>query len=84
MELILIKTILASYPIFMCAIFLAPKYIINNISIELRKFLWQGGKTQGKKYSLVNWDKIMEDKSNGVLGIREPGLRNKALGSKLV
>ena len=82
-KLVLIKSILASYPIFTCVIFLAPKFVINSLSIEIRKFLWQGKKAQGKKFNLVNWDIVMEDKYNGALGIRYPGLMNKALGSKL-
>ena len=83
-KLVLIKSILASYPIFTCVIFLAPKFVVNNLSIKFRKFLWQGRKAQGKKFNLVNWEKIIEDKSNSGLGIRDPGLMIKALGSKLV
>ena len=75
---------MASYPIFTYTILLAPKYILNIISKELRKFLWQGGKKQGKKFNLVNWDKVMEDKAKGGLGIRDPGMMNLAMGAKLV
>ena len=41
----LIKSVLSSFPIFNSAILLAPKTVINSISVEIRKFLWQGGKT---------------------------------------
>ena len=68
----------------MYAILLAPKYIINSISKELRNFLWQGGKTQGKKSNLINWDKVMEDKTKGGLGIKDPCMMNLAMGAKLV
>ena len=74
---------MGSYPIFTCTIFLSPKSIVNGISIEIRKFIWKGGKTQGKKFNLVNYDNIMEDKTNGGLGIKDLGL-NKALGSKFI
>ena len=47
----LIKSILSSYPIFLFTIFLAPKSIQNDISKELRKFMWQGGKTLGKTFN---------------------------------
>ena len=39
---------------------------------------------QGKKFNLVNWDKIMEDKIKGGLGIRYLGIMNKVLGDKMV
>ena len=68
----------------MSDIFLAPKYIVNHISIKLRKILWQGGKTQGKNFNLVNWNKIMEEKTKGELGIKDLGIMNKAFGAKLV
>ena len=53
-KLTLIKSILSSYPIFLFAILLSPKSIQNDISKELRKFMWQGGKTLGKTFNLVN------------------------------
>ena len=83
-KLVLIKYILDSYPIFTCAIFLTPSSIVNGISIVIRKFISKGGKTQGKNFNLVNWDKIMEEKTKGGLGIKDPGIMNKAFGAKLV
>ena len=83
-KLNLIKSVLSSYPIFLFSIILAPKSILNEISKELRNFLWQGGKTTGKKFNLVNWSKVLEDKIIGGLGIRDPGMVNHVMGSKLV
>ena len=40
----LIQSILSVYPIYISSMVLAPKMITNNISMEIRKFLWQGGK----------------------------------------
>ena len=81
---VLIKSILTSFPIYISAMFLAPKAIINSIPIELNFFLLQGGKTQGKKFHLLNWATIKEDKAKGGLGLRDPFLKNKVLGSKFV
>ena len=83
-KFVLIKSILVSYAIYTSTIFLTPKSTINGIIIVTNKFLWRGEKTQGKNFNLVNWDIVMEDKYNGGLGIRDPGLMNKAFGSKLV
>ena len=63
---------------------LAPKKVISSICKEIRKFLWQGGKTQTKKFHLVKWDTIKRAKSQGGLGIRDLGLMSKAMGDKLI
>ena len=83
-KLTLSKSVLSSYTIFSFSIILAPKSILNEISKELRNFLWQGGKTLGKKFNLVNWGKVLEDKNRGGLGIRDHGLMNQEMGAKLV
>ena len=62
---------------------LAPKAIINNIWMEIIKFLWQGGKVQNKKFHLVKWTTVKAPKHKG-LGIRDPEQMNKALTAKLV
>ena len=64
--------------------FIEPKVVINGISIELRKFLCQGRKTQGKKFHLVKWAKILEYKAKGGLGISFLRLMNKSLGDNMV
>ena len=80
----LIQSILSSYPIYTSSMVLAPKNVINNICKEIRKFLWQGGKVQTKKFHLVKWDIVKRTKNKGGLGIRDPEQMNKALGAKLI
>ena len=58
--------------------------ITNNISMEIRNFLWQGGKVRYKKFHLIKWDVVKAPKFNGGLGIRDLEQMNKALGAKLV
>ena len=77
----LIKSILSSLPIFDNMVLLTPKSIMNSITVELRKFLWQGGKNQGKKFHLVNWNVVKQPKLNGMLGIREVRLMNTTMGA---
>ena len=79
-----IHSILSSYPIFSNSMILAPKTVMNSISLEIRKFLWQGGKVQNKKYHLVNWNMVKASKIKGGLGMRDPEQMNKSLGSKLI
>ena len=63
---------------------LAPKNVINNICKEIRKFIWQGGKVQTKKFHLVKWDTVKRSKNKGGLGIKDPDQMNKATGAKLI
>ena len=80
----LIQFILSSYPIYTSSMILTPKTVMNNINMETRKFLWQGGKVQKKKFHLVKWSIVKAPKQKGGLGIRNPEQMNKALGAKLV
>ena len=52
--------------------------------MEIKKFLWQGGKVQRKKFHLVKWDTAKRPKIKGGLGIKDPQQMNKALGAKLI
>ena len=63
---------------------LAPKNVINNIYKEIRKFLWQGGKVQTKKFHLVKRDTVKRAKNQGGLGIRDQEQMSKAMGAKMI
>ena len=63
---------------------LAHKTISNKISMEIRKFLWRGGKVQNKKFHLVKWATVKASKLKWGLRIRDPEKMNKDLGSKMV
>ena len=65
-KIVLIRSILSSYPIYTNSLILAPKIVMNNICKEIRKFLWQGGKTQSKKFHLVKWDTVKQAKNRVV------------------
>jgi hypothetical protein len=56
----------------------------REISHQIQKFLWEGGKTSTKKFHLVNWRIVRAPKMNGGLGIKDPTLVNVALGAKLL
>ena len=40
--------------------------------------------TLGKKFNLINWSKVLEDKNRGGLGIRDPGMMNQEMGDKMI
>eukprot|EP00253_Pinus_taeda_P009123 PITA_09123 len=81
---ILIKAILPALPIYQFAITLAPASIHKHMELIIRSFLWQGGKQDTKKFSLVKWSKVTLPLEKGGLGIRVPRLANIAMGFKLI
>jgi hypothetical protein len=80
---VLIKSVLSSLSIFQCSGLLAPKGVLDKISRALRSFLWAGGKTNTKKFHLINWKQVFQPLSKGGLAIRDPTIMNISLGAKL-
>eukprot|EP00253_Pinus_taeda_P035640 PITA_35640 len=80
---ILIKAILSALPIYQFATTLTPASIHKHMELIIRSFLWQGGKKDTKRFSLVKWDKVILPLEKGGLGIRVPRLANMAMGFKL-
>jgi hypothetical protein len=62
---------------------MAPKGVIDKFSKNLRTFLWEEGKTNTKKFHLVNWHMVFQPLENGGLSIRYPTLTNISLGVKI-
>jgi hypothetical protein len=73
--------ILPNLPIL---ISLRPTGIKKELAKITRKFLWQGGKDNEKKFHMVNWAITCAPKENGGLGIRDPEKINLALGAKVI
>jgi hypothetical protein len=76
---VLIKSILSALPIFQFSSLLAPQSIKSSISSPLRRFLWEGRKTDTKKFHLVNWDMVKQPQKNSGMGIKDPVLSNLAM-----
>lgn len=83
-RVILIKALLAALPIYQYAIIMAPESAHKQMDLIIRSFLWQGGKQENKKSSLVKWDQVVLPYEKGGLSIRLPGLMNAALGMKIM
>jgi hypothetical protein len=78
------KSILSSLPKFQFSSLLAPIGVKQQLAQELRRFLWQGGKSNSKRFHLVNWSIVRVPKSHGGLGIKDHSLMNLAMGDKLL
>jgi hypothetical protein len=81
---VLIKYVLSALPIFQFSSLLAPQNVKSAISRLLRRFLWEGGKTDKNKFHLINWDIVKQPKENGGLSIKDPVLTNLAMGAKIL
>ena len=57
-KVIMIKALLPALPIYQYAIILAPASAHKQMELIIRSFLWQGGKQENKKFSLVKWDQV--------------------------
>ena len=73
-----IKTTMASMPLYQMSLFRMPKIVARRLEKLQRDFLW-GGSNLEKKAHLVNWEVVCADKEKGGLGLRKLALLNKAL-----
>ncbi|RVW12490.1 putative mitochondrial protein [Vitis vinifera] len=77
----LIKSTLASMPIYQMSIFRMPKMVARRLEKVQRDFLWGGGHMEGKTH-LVNWEVVCTDKAKGEVRAGGFGWRpKKAMGA---
>jgi hypothetical protein len=81
-RLVLLKSVLQALPTYLFTALAAPKKVIKSIRSLQRNFLWSGHQPN-KKWALVNWDKLCLPKSQGELGLRDPGKLNQVMGAKI-
>ncbi|RVW31161.1 putative ribonuclease H protein [Vitis vinifera] len=74
----LIKSTLASMPIYQLSLFRMPKIVARRLEKLQRDFLWGGGSLE-RKVHLIKWEVVCAQKEKGGLGIRKIVLLNKAL-----
>ena len=77
----LIKTTMASMPLYQMSLFRMPKTVARRLEKLQRDFLWRGGNLE-KKGHVVNWEVVCAVKEKGGLGLRKLTLLNKALLGK--
>jgi hypothetical protein len=83
-KVVLIKAVLASILIYQSSLLLAPATMIQKIDALFRRFLWEGGKKNGRKLHLISWVKVAKPISEGDLQFKDINSQNLALGAKLL
>jgi hypothetical protein len=81
---VLIKEILSTFHLYQCSTLLVSRIIMNQISMDILKFLCQGGRSNENKYHLINWKVVRNPKYRGELGIRDPVMLNVDMGEKML
>jgi len=82
-KITLTKYVISSVTIFQCATLLAPKGVADQMEKSIMRFLWEGGKINKKKFHRINWSTIGLTIDRDGLAIRDPSLKNIALGAKV-
>ncbi|WJZ93749.1 hypothetical protein VitviT2T_012666 [Vitis vinifera] len=77
----LIKSTLASMPIYQLSLFRMTKMVARRLEKLQRDFLWGGGSLE-RKVHLINWEAVCAQKEKGGLGIRRIARLNKVLLGK--
>lgn len=79
----LIKSVLASMPLYFMSISHMPKGVKADLDKIQRNFLW-GGSEGRKKLHWVDWNTVCKHKSEGGLGIIDLEIQNRALLTKWI
>ena len=74
----LIRSTLASMPIYLMSLMHIPRVVRLRLEKIQRDFLWGGGALE-KRPHLVKWDVVRSYKMKGGLGIRNFSILNRAL-----
>ena len=77
-RLTLVKSTLASLPIYFMSLFRMPRRVRLRLEKIQRDFLWGGGALENKPH-LVKWDIVCLNKRKGGVGVRHLNSLNKAL-----
>lgn len=80
----LIKFVLSTLPLYQFAIIQDLVGVQNQIDLIIKEFLWQGGKLETKKFSLVNWKQVTAPFENGGISICLHGLMNITFRPKII
>ena len=78
---VLIKAIAQAIPTYAMQCFAIPISILKEVESMYRAFFW-GQRREERKISWIAWNKLMEPKTNGGLGMRDLPSFNKALLAK--
>ena len=82
-RLTLLKSCLASIPVYLLSIINFPRWAIDMLNSHMGHFLWNNSEDR-HKYHLANWQLIAQQKELGVLGISDLRSLNMALLSSWI
>ena len=77
-RLTLCKSVLGSLGVFLFSLFKAPAKVLDKLE-RLRKYFFWGAKDGCRKIAWVAWDKVLNNKDHGGLGIGSLKAQNLAL-----
>ncbi|KAL4383574.1 hypothetical protein GQ457_15G020780 [Hibiscus cannabinus] len=81
-KLVLVKSVLASVPIYFISSFAIPATIKSLLSKLIARFLW--GSLDKKAIHWVSWETMCLPKSRGGLGLVDFGIKNRALWRRII
>lgn len=74
----LISSVLDNIPTYFVSLFPIPIKVLKKLDKLRRDFLWERNNSS-HKFHLVKWDKVVQPKCNGGLGVRDLAMQNKCL-----
>ncbi|GMJ01570.1 hypothetical protein HRI_003826200 [Hibiscus trionum] len=77
-RLVMIKSVLASIPIYYMSLFPLPSAVLKNLNQIMANFLW-GGSSSSKKIHWSKWEVVCRPYCLGGLGVRDLAFQNRAL-----
>eukprot|EP00253_Pinus_taeda_P018267 PITA_18267 len=81
-RLVLIKAVLQVMPLYLFSILATPKWVLKEIKLLQRSFLW-GSIGHKRKWALVKWDTACLPKKGGGIGLRDPSQNNEIMGARI-
>jgi hypothetical protein len=78
-KLLMVNSVLSSFPSFFMSAVKVPVGILNKIDRHRRHCHWGGGGLNAKKTPLPGWKLVCKPKSRGGLGVIRLRLQNEAL-----
>eukprot|EP00253_Pinus_taeda_P007171 PITA_07171 len=72
-RLVLIKSVLQAMSLYLFSILAAPKWVLKEIKLLQRSFLW-GSNGLRRKWALVKWEKSCLPKNGSGVGLRDPSV----------
>ncbi|XP_026455082.1 uncharacterized protein LOC113356225 [Papaver somniferum] len=77
-RVVLVKSVIASYSVHNMVVYKWPRKFVHECEVAIQNFLWSGDSKVSRSF-VVAYDKICAPYDEGVLGLTQLGVMNKAL-----